>query len=59
MAIGTLYNEEEVVLAIASALETFYRTLIEKIDGLDIVKIMRRKTHIYIGQKLWRMRLRL
>ena len=43
MAIGTIYNEEEVVQAIANALETFYSSLIEKIDGLDIVKIMKRK----------------
>ena len=43
MAIGTTYNEEEVVQAIANALETFYSSLIEKIDGLDIVKIMKRK----------------
>lgn len=43
MAIGTAYNEEEVVEAIAKALETFYGSLIEKIDGLDIVKIMKRK----------------
>jgi hypothetical protein len=43
MAIGTTYNEQEVVQAIASALDTFYNTLIEKIDGLDIVKIMKRK----------------
>ena len=43
MAIGTSYNEEEVVQAIANALETFYNTLISKIDGLDIVKIMKRK----------------
>lgn len=43
MAIGTSYNEEEVIQAIAKALETFYSSLIEKIDGLDIVKIMKRK----------------
>lgn len=43
MAIGTGYSEEEVVQAIAKALETFYGSLIEKIDGLDIVKIMKRK----------------
>ena len=43
MSIGTTYNEHEVVQAIASALDTFYNTLIEKIDGLDIVKIMKRK----------------
>ena len=43
MAIGTGYNEQEVIQAIADALETFYGSLIEKIDGLDIVKIMKRK----------------
>ena len=43
MAIGTSYSEEEVVQAIAKALETFYGSLIEKIDSLDIVKIMKRK----------------
>lgn len=43
MAIGTSYDEQEVIQAIARALEEFYGTLIEKIDGLDIVKIMKRK----------------
>ena len=43
MAIGNTYSEKEVVKAIARALETFYETLIEKIDGLDIVSIMKRK----------------
>lgn len=43
MSIGTSYNEDEVVKAIAKALEVFYGSLIEKIDGLDIVKIMKRK----------------
>lgn len=43
MAIGTSYNEIEVVQAIADGLDTFYSTLISKIDGLDIVKIMKRK----------------
>ena len=43
MPIGTGYNEEDVVKAIANALETFYGSLIEKIDGLDIIKIMKRK----------------
>ena len=43
MAIGASYNEEAVVQAIAKAMETFYDSLIEKIDGLDIVKIMKRK----------------
>ena len=43
MTIGTTYNEEDIVKAIATALDTFYSSLIEKIDGLDIVKIMKRK----------------
>lgn len=43
MAIGTSYDEKEVVQAIAKALEDFYGSLIDKIDGLDIVKIMKRK----------------
>lgn len=43
MAITQYYNEEEIVAAIATALEDFYTTLISKIDDLDIVKIMKRK----------------
>ena len=43
MAIGTSYNEIEVVQASADVLDTFYSTLISKIDGLDIIKIMKRK----------------
>ncbi|MCD8321470.1 MAG: hypothetical protein LUC89_01105 [Oscillospiraceae bacterium] len=43
MAINNSYDEAAVTAAIASALETFYSTLIEKIDKLDIVKIMKRK----------------
>ena len=43
MAIGTVYDEKEIIQAIATALEDFYGSLIEKIDGLDIVKIMKRK----------------
>lgn len=43
MAINDTYNEQAVVEAIATALETFYGSLIEKIDGLDIVKVMKRK----------------
>lgn len=43
MAIGTGYNEEDVVKAIAKALETFYGTLIKKIDEIDILSIMKRK----------------
>lgn len=43
MAINNSYDEQEVVKAIATALETFYGTLIEKIDGLNIQKVMKRK----------------
>lgn len=43
MAINNAYDEQEVIRAIAKALETFYGTLIEKIDALDIVKVMKRK----------------
>ena len=43
MAISDTYDEEAVVQAIAKALETFYGTLIEKIDTLDIRKVMKRK----------------
>lgn len=43
MAINYTYDEKAVVQAISEALEMFYKSLIEKIDGLDIVKIMRRK----------------
>ncbi|MDO5560592.1 MAG: PmeII family type II restriction endonuclease [Oscillospiraceae bacterium] len=43
MAINNSYDEKEVVKAIATALETFYGTLIEKIDGLNIQKVMKRK----------------
>ncbi len=43
MAINNSYDEEAVVQAIAKALETFYGTLIEKIDSLDIKKVIKRK----------------
>ncbi len=43
MAINSTYDEKKVVKAIASALETFYDSLITKIDQLDIEKIMKRK----------------
>lgn len=43
MAINNLYDEKAITEAIARALETFYGTLIEKIDKLDIVKVMKRK----------------
>ena len=37
------YSEEAVVKAIAEALETFYASLIQRIDGLNIQKVMKRK----------------
>ena len=43
MPLNNSYDEQAVVQAIASALETFYGTLIEKIDGLNIQKVMKRK----------------
>ena len=43
MALNNSYDEQAVIRAIASALETFYEILIEKIDGLNIQKIMKRK----------------
>lgn len=43
MAISSGYKEEEIVEAIAEALESFYNSLIEKIDGLNINKVMKRK----------------
>ena len=53
MAIGKEYHEDEVVKAIAKAMEDFYSTLIEKIDGLDIVKIMKRKNpYLYRAKAL-------
>ena len=33
MPLNNAYDEQAVIQAIASALETFYGTLIEKIDG--------------------------
>lgn len=43
MSITNSYDERAVVEAIAKSLEQFYGSLIEKIDGLDIKKIMKRK----------------
>ena len=43
MAITNNYNENEIIAAIATALEEFYTTLIAKIDDIDIIKIMKRK----------------
>ena len=39
MPLNNAYDEQAVIQAIASALETFYGTLIEKIDGLNIQKV--------------------
>ena len=43
MPLNNSYDEQEVVKAVATALETFYANLIEKIDGLNIKKVMKRK----------------
>ena len=43
MPINTNYDEEAVVKAIAIALESFYNSLIQKIDSLNIKKVMKRK----------------
>lgn len=43
MAINNSYDEQAVIQAIAVALETFYKALIEKIDSLNIQKVMKRK----------------
>ncbi len=43
MAINNSYDESAVVQAIAEALGTFYSSLIDKIDNLDIKKVMKRK----------------
>ncbi|MBQ7417113.1 MAG: hypothetical protein IJV18_03280 [Acidaminococcaceae bacterium] len=41
--IGYGYDEKEVVEAIANGLDNFYKSLIDKINTLDINKIMKRK----------------
>ncbi len=43
MPLNSRYDEQAVVQAIALSLETFYTTLIEKIDRLNIQKVMKRK----------------
>ena len=43
MPLNNSYDEQAVIQAIATALETFYTTLIEKIDKLNIQKVMKRK----------------
>ena len=43
MPLNNAYDEQAVIQAIASALETFYGILIEKIDGLNIQTVIKRK----------------
>lgn len=43
MAINENYNEEEIVQAIAVALDNFYTSLISKVDALNIKKVLKRK----------------
>lgn len=43
MPLNNSYDEQIVIQAISSALETFYGTLIDKIDKLNIQKVMKRK----------------
>ena len=43
MPLNNSYDEQAVIKAIATALEAFYTNLIEKIDGLNIKKVMKRK----------------
>lgn len=43
MPINESYDEQAVVEAIAKALDRYYTSLIEKVDGLNIKKIMKRK----------------
>lgn len=43
MAINNIYNEDEIVKAIAEALDNFYTSLITKVDALNIKKVLRRK----------------
>lgn len=43
MAINEMYNEEEIIKAIAESLDNFYTSLIAKVDTLNIKKIMKRK----------------
>lgn len=43
MAINNAYNEEEIVKAIAEALDNFYTSLITKVDALNIKKVLKRK----------------
>ena len=52
MAINKLgVDEHRVEQAIACALETFYTSLLTKINSICIEDIIKRKTPIYIGRK--------
>ena len=56
MPLNNSYDEQAVIQAIASALETFYGTLIEKIDGLNIQKVMKRKNpYLYRAKAMNRL----
>ena len=52
MGINNSYDEEAIVKAIATALEEFYNSLIDKIDTIDIKKIMKRKNYKKEEEKL-------
>ena len=52
--IGYGYDEKEVIAAIANGLDNFYKSLIDKTNKLDIKKIMKRKTRICTGRRLYR-----
>ena len=43
MAINDTYNENDVVEAIAVALDNFYTNLIKKVNSLNIKTVMKRK----------------
>ena len=43
MPINESYNEQEIVEAIATALDAFYSSLIAKVNSLNIKTIMKRK----------------
>ena len=53
MPINDSYDEQAVIGAIAGALDRFYTSLIEKVDSLNIKKVMRRKNpYIFVkGRK--------
>ena len=43
MAINNAYHEKVIIAAIASALDSFYKNLIKKVNSLNIKAVMRRK----------------